>query len=320
MTDEKKPYFTYKDRVFRLLFRDRGRLLELYNALNDTDYTDVDSLTVTTLENAIYMKMKNDVSFVIDCSMCLYEHQSSYCPNMPLRGFLYFADLYKKYIKDVDLSVRRQVKIPTPQYIVFYNGLERTEEEFVQKLSDSFENGEEGCMELIVRTININYGHNKELMDRCKSLADYAYFVAEIRRNLEELPFGEAVEQAVEVCIEKDILRDFLTEQKAEVIAMSIYEYNEEYVRKVFMEDGEELGYSRGLADGKSQGRTEGKAEGLKTLIKTIRNMKERNMDVAYMAELTGQEKEYIVEVLALLEAYPKENDLCITKRILEKA
>ena len=76
MTDEKKPYFTYKDRVFRLLFKDRKRLLELYNALNDTHYTDVENLTVTTLENAIYMKMKNDVSFVIDCSMCLYNHSS----------------------------------------------------------------------------------------------------------------------------------------------------------------------------------------------------------------------------------------------------
>ena len=255
MTDEKKPmYFTYKDRVFRLLYRDRNRLLELYNALNDTNYTNVDDLTVTTLENAIFIKMKNDVSFVIDCNMCLYEHQSTYCPNMPLRGFLYFADLYKKYIKDVDLSVSRQVKIPTPHYVVFYNGTERKEQEFTQKLSDAFEDDSEGCMELIVKTININYGYNQELMSKCKSLADYAYFVAEIRKNLENMPLQEAVEHAVDICIEKDILKDFLMEQKSEVIAMSIYEYNEEYVRKVLFEDGVEKGYNRGAEEERIQG------------------------------------------------------------------
>lgn len=243
MTDEKKPFYrTYKDRVFRMLYRDKTRLLELYNALNDTSYANVDDLTVTTLENAIYIKMKNDVSFVIDCNMCLYEHQSSYCPNMPLRGFLYFADLYKKYIKDIDLSARKQIKIPAPQYIVLYNGTERKEEEFVQKLSEAFEGGRKGCIELEVRTININRGHNEQLLNKCKVLADYAYFVAEVRRNLDTMALEEAVETAVDACIEQDILKDFLREQKAEVIAMSIYEYNEEYVRKTLLEEGMEKG------------------------------------------------------------------------------
>lgn len=144
VAEEPAVYHTYKDRVFRILFRDKKRLLELYNALNDTDYTNEDDLIVNTLENAIYMKMKNDISFVIDSDMCLFEHQSSYCPNMALRGFLYFADLYKKYVKDVDLSIRKKIMIPAPHYIVFYNGLERKEEEFTQKLSDFFEDGGKG--------------------------------------------------------------------------------------------------------------------------------------------------------------------------------
>ena len=193
---------------------------------------------------------KNDVSFVIDCSMHLYEHQSSYCPNMPLRGFLYFADLYKKHIKDIDLSVSKRIKIPTPQYIVFYNGKEREEEEFVQKLSDSFENEGKGCIELTVRNININHGHNKKLMSKCKTLADYAFFVAEIRKNLGSMPLQKAVELAVDTCIEKDVLKEFLLEQKAEVIAMSIYEYNEEYVRKTLFEDGMEQGMEKELEHG----------------------------------------------------------------------
>lgn len=243
-------YRTYKDRVFRLLFKDKKRLLELYNALNHTSYTNEDDLTINTLENAIFMKMKNDVSFIIDCDMCLYEHQSTYCPNIPLRGFLYFADLFKIHIKDADLSVKRRITIPTPRYVVFYNGSERQEEEFIQKLSDSFEGNKEGCIELTVKTININYGHNKDLMEKCKSLADYAYFIAKIRENLENMSLQVSVEEAIESCIRQNILKDFLLEQKAEVIAMSIYEYNEEYVKKTLFEDG----YDAGKLDGMGMG------------------------------------------------------------------
>jgi len=260
-------YHTYKDRVFRLLFKDRKRLLELYNALNNTHYTNEDDLTINTLENAIYMKMKNDISFIIDCNMCLYEHQSSYTPNMPLRGFLYFADLYKKLLKDTDLSTRRLVRIPTPHYIVFYNGLAQKEEEFVQHLSDAYEDDKEGCMELTVRVININLGHNKELLDKCSSLYGYAYFVSAVRKYLETMELTDAVGLAVEECLRKDILTDFLLEHKAEVIAMSIYEYNEEYVKKVLYEDGMEAGYSRGYGEGVNSGIELGAARKLVQII-----------------------------------------------------
>ncbi len=251
-------YTTYKDRVFRLLFRDKKRLLELYNALNNTYYANEEELQVTTLENAIFIKMKNDECFIIDSNMCLYEHQSSYCPNMPLRGFLYFADLYKKHIISAELSTHKLIKIPTPHYIVFYNGTECKEEEFEQRLSAAFEDDSEGCIELKVRTININHGHNKELMERCRTLAEYAQFVAKIRDKLQSMLLEDAVKNAVEECIKEGILRTFLLEQKAEVIAMSIYEYNEEYARKAFFEEGAAAGYESGKEDGYVKGRTEG--------------------------------------------------------------
>ena len=245
-------YRSYKDRVFRMLFNNKEKLLELYNALNGTNYTNAEDLTINTLENAIYINMKNDVSFIIDFNMCLYEHQSTFSPNMPLRGLLYFADLYKKLLSNTDLSVRNLIRIPTPYYVVFYNGLEKKDEEFEQKLSDAFETGGEGCIELKVRAININIGHNKELLEKCKTLYGYSYFVAEIRKNLELMELRQAVELAVEECIEKDILRDFLLAQRNEVVAMSIYEYNEEYVRKFFFEDGEKTGYDKGKEEGDS--------------------------------------------------------------------
>lgn len=266
VTEERQPYRTYKDRVFRILFKDKKRLLELYNALNDTHYGNVEDLSVNTLENAIYMKMKNDISFVIDYNMCLYEHQSSYCPNMPLRGFLYFADLYKKILKDTDLSINRQIKIPTPHYIVFYNGLAKKEAEFTQKLSGAFEDDSGGCIELTVRTLNINYGQNESLLQKSPSLYGYSYFVAAVRKNLDVMRFKEAAEAAVDECIEKDILKDFFLEQKSEVIAMSIYEYNEEYVKKVLYEDGEASGYKKGEESGYRKGEA-------KTLVQNIESL-----------------------------------------------
>ena len=293
-------YTTYKDRVFRLLYRDRKRLLELYNALNGTDYDNVEDLQVTTLENAIFIKMKNDVSFIIDSDMCLYEHQSTYCPNMPLRGFLYFADLYKKYIKDVELSTRKLIRIPAPHYVVFYNGTERKEEEFEQRLSTAFEDDKEGCIELKVRTININYGHNKELLEKCKTLAGYSYFVAKIRSNLERMPLEEAVTVAVEECIRENVLREFLLEQKSEVIAMSIYEYNEEYARKTFFEEGQESGYASGKKAGYDQGKKAGIDIGIdigiaKQLVQSVE---------AIMKKLSCDEQEACESIGATVEKY----------------
>ncbi|MDD6810959.1 MAG: hypothetical protein PUD93_03690 [Lachnospiraceae bacterium] len=290
----------YKDRIFRMLFKDKRRLLELYNALNGTSYDKEEDLTINTLENAIFMKMKNDVSFIIDLEMCLYEHQSSYCPNMPLRGFFYFADLYKSYILDVDLSVSRRIMIPAPQYIVFYNGTERTEEEFTQRLSESFEGNQEGCMELTVRTININYGHNKELMEKCKPLAEYAYFIAEIRKNLETMSMQEAVEEAVETCIREDVLKEFLLEQKAEVIAMSIYECNEEYVRKTLYEDGYESGKVEGYDSGQN-----------KMLLKNVESAMEKlNINLEQACNILDVELEAYERAKAVLEADNKKKNL----------
>ena len=259
-TDTPPVYRTYKDRVFRLLFNNRKRLLELYNALNGSHYANEEELTINTLENAVYMKMKNDISFIVESNMCLYEHQSGYCPNMPLRGLFYFSDLYKKLLKDVDLSVRKRIRIPSPRYVVFYNGLERKEEELIQKLSESYEDGNEGCMEITVHTININRGHNRSLLEKSPSLYGYSFFVSLVREKMERMKLNEAVESAVEECIRKDILKDFLLEQKAEVVAMSIYEYNEEYAKKANFEAGEEEGYERGREAGREEGLEAGQA------------------------------------------------------------
>ena len=88
----------YKDTVFRMLFTDRKNLLSLYNAVNGSSYEDPDALEIVTLENAIYMGMKNDLAFIVDTGLFLYEHQSTYNPNMPLRDLFYIAGEYQKLV------------------------------------------------------------------------------------------------------------------------------------------------------------------------------------------------------------------------------
>lgn len=240
----------HKDKLFRFYFMDKKRLLSLYNALNGTSYTDPEALEVNTLNNASFISMKNDISSIIDSEMCLYEHQSTLCPNMPLRGLFYFAKLYQKLVSEKELSSPKRVIVSTPKYVVFYNGKEKNDKEFVQYLSDSFEKKEDACMEVEVRHINVNYDTHHELLERCKEIEDYAYFIHEIRQNAERFPIEEAVNRAIEHCIERGVMKEFLIEHRAEVASMSIEHFNME----VFVKDSREVGYEEGIKQGIEQG------------------------------------------------------------------
>ena len=125
-----------KDTVFRMLFQEKENLLSLYNALNKTTYTDTDRLEITTLENAVYMNYKNDVSFVFDSRLLIYEHQSTVNPNMPLRDLTYVTKVLQGRTKDQNLYGTSLVKIPAPKFIVFYNGVDFQPELQILKLSD----------------------------------------------------------------------------------------------------------------------------------------------------------------------------------------
>lgn len=264
----------HKDRVFRMYFSDKVRLLSLYNALNETEYTNPDELEINTLENAIFMTMKNDISFILDSEMCLYEHQSTLCPNMPLRGLIYFASLYGKHVSVKELSGKKRVVVPTPKYVVFYNGKERKEAEFTQYLSDSFKRKEDACMEVSVRHINVNYDSKHDVLRRCPELNEYAFFVREVRKNAESLSIADAVNKAISDCIEQDIMKEFLIEHRAEVADMSIYEFNmEEFVKST-----KEAGFEEGREEGRKEGR----------------------MDSAKRFVLSGMSPEQVAEILEL--------------------
>ena len=220
----------YKDTLFRMIFREEKNLLQLYNAVNGTNYTDEGVLEIVTLENAIYMNVKNDLAFIIDFQLNLYEHQSTYNPNMPLRNLIYVAKEYQKLVNNQSIYSSTLVKIPTPRFIVFYNGMDEKQERCVLKLSDAFEKKTKTPeLELKVLMININHGKNTELLEQCRLLKEYMQYVERVRTYAEKLPIEEAVEQAVTECIAEDILAEFLRKYRAEAIAVSIFEYNEEW-------------------------------------------------------------------------------------------
>lgn len=269
----------HKDRLFRLIFgteENKQNLLDLYNALNNTNYNKLADLEITTLDDVIYMGMKNDVSLLVHSRMSLYEHQSTYNPNMPIRGMMYNGKLYAKYIEKNNLNIygEKLIKLPAPQYIVFYNGNKNHADEEILRLSDAFEGCEktEGY-EWTARMLNINYGRNRELMEKCKPLKDYAILVDKIKRySREKESIEEAVEQAIKECIKEDVLADFLKKHKAEVKDLCITEYNEERVMDAIRSEGYEEGHISGLQ--------EERLNGIRNLIQVILDLGE-DMEVA---------------------------------------
>lgn len=241
----------HKDNVFRMLFSDENMLLMLYNAINDTNYADTSLLKITTLENAVYMSVKNDVSCMVDMRLELYEHQSSVNPNMPLRDLDYIADTFANFYSDKDIYSSNPIELPNPRFIVFYNGEQNQPAIKTYKLSDLYvHKGEEPNLELIVTQININAGYNKDLMEKCQVLKEYMLYVERVRRYQKDMSIEKAVNRAVDECIEEGILADFLRKNRAEVVRMSIYEYDEKLHAQTLLKDGIRIGKEEGREEG----------------------------------------------------------------------
>ena len=240
------PRRNYKDSLFRMVFREKKELLSLYNAINGTAYEDPEELIVTTIEDVLYMGRKNDISFLIKDVMNLYEHQSSVNPNMPLRGLIYISMLYQGYIEQNNLDIYSStlLKLPTPKYLVFYNGTKAEPDRQELRLSDSFiKREEQPDLECRAVVLNIKYGHNKKLMEACRKLYEYSRFVETIRGYLNTgMKLGAAMDQAIEDCIRFDILKEFLLKHRGEVKQVILTEYNQERHAKTLLEEGRKQG------------------------------------------------------------------------------
>ena len=302
----------YKDTVFRMLFSEKENLLSLYNAVTGNAYQNADDLKIVTLENAIYMGMKNDLAFMLETNIYLYEHQSTLNPNIPLRDLIYIGIEYQQYVDDKSLYSSRLQKIPAPKFMVFYNGTDAVDDRVELRLSNAYEHlAGEPDLELKVLMLNVNEGHNKELMEQCQTLKEYAIYVARVRKYTSEMNLNDAVARAIDECIKEGILVEFLRKNGSEVKMVSILEYDKEWEEKKLRKAEYEAGRSEGIEIGKSEGIEIGKSEGIeigkskgieigrdKAMAEFVCNMIKYGFSIEKIAEVTGKNAEQIQTIL----------------------
>ena len=253
----------YRSDVFSLLLQEKERALEVYNAMNGTSYDDPELVEIVPVENrGISLSVRNDASFVLDASLSIYEHQSTICPNMPVRSLIYFANIIHERIRKKNVYGKTLIRIPTPRFVVFYNGTEAAPERYEMRLSDAFEKKDE-CpqIELICQFYNINAGYNEGLLAKCPTLRDYMYFVDLVRRYHEKDGFKNlrgAIERAIDQCIAENVLKQFLIEHRSEVMKMMQLDYTFERQLELEREEGRAEGREEGREAGRAEGREEG--------------------------------------------------------------
>ena len=253
----------YKDTVFRMLFSEKENLLSLYNAVTGNAYQNADDLKIVTLENAIYMGMKNDLAFMLETNIYLYEHQSTLNPNIPLRDLIYIGIEYQQYVDDKSLYSPRLQKIPAPKFMVFYNGTDAVDDRVELRLSNAYEHlAGEPDLEL------------KDLMEQCQTLKEYAIYVARVRKYTSEMNLNDAVARAIDECIKEGILVEFLRKNRSEVKMVSILEYDKEWEEKKLRKSEYEAGKSDGIEIAEER---------------MIHNMIKLDFPIEKIAEVTGK-------------------------------
>ena len=260
---------TFRDTLFRSIYsgkddRSKRWLLSLYNALSGKNYTDISALEITTIDDVIYVTMKNDLSFLINSEMHLFEQQSTVNPNMPLRGLLYFAQLYQKEVakRKLDIFGRSRIKIPSPKFVVFYNGTQEQDDIVKYRLSDLFEvSDSSGEFEWTATVININKKHNETLQKNCKSLYHYCVFVDRVKANLnKKMEPKDAINEAVDFAIKGNFLEGYFKEQRMNIVGNLLTVFNQE--------DYDRNRRAEGFEDGVEYGKEAASIENAKNLLK----------------------------------------------------
>ena len=273
----------HKDRLFCLIFgseKYKENALELYNAMNGSNFTDPDDISIETLNDAIYLKRKNDAAYLVNGHLALVEEQSSINPNMPLRGFNYFSELYSRYVRNNSFNIysSKLLKIPTPQYIVFYVGDKNAPPCEKLRLSNMFtcDDFTKGDFEWTATVYNLLDDENAPLLKRSKTLADYVYFVEKVREFSYTMSKLDAINKAVDMCIEEGRLLKILSEGKAEVRDLLIYEFDE-------------VAYERDLRE---EGREEGRAEGEANMVKRLFSKGKTATEISELLDIPSTEIE----------------------------
>lgn len=272
----------FKSNVFSMLMEIPEYALETFNGVNDSHYENPSDIVYKRLDRSFSLSLRNDASFFIDMHLNLYGHQSTYNPNLPLRGLIYFTDILKDYIKNENLYGRKQIKLPTPHFVVFYNGTEKRPETEILTLSSAFiHTSDIPELELICRIYNINPENHPRILDKCHILKEYMILVDTINHLIKDGVFLEqAIQQGIDICIQNHVLEEFLCTHKTEVTKIMTLDYTFErqleFAKKESMEEGHSIGLNEGLSEGHSLGLSEGHSlglnEGLHALIQTLKN------------------------------------------------
>ncbi len=294
----------HKDGLFCRLFSDRENALSLYNALTGSSYADADGLEIVTLEDAVYLSQKNDCAVCVQTSLALFEQQSSWNPNMPLRGLLYFAAEYAGWLArhKVDVHSSTLVKIPSPSYFVLYNGTEKQVEKMDLRLSEAFEKPAEGY-EWTAHVVNVNAGHNTGILERCPLLGDYAAFIADIRQGQADgMSLTEVVDAAVDTCIRRGgKLADFMRKHKAEVNSMYLFGVDFEKIHwEAVKKEAREAARKEMFEEGQRDGLSQGQERDLRNLMDSLSMTAEQAMDAL---KIPAEEREKYAARLGVVPA-----------------
>lgn len=294
----------YKDSVFVDLFSEdekaKENFLSLYNALHGTDLKDTEQLKTVRLDQVLYMTFYNDVSYLVDNKIIvLAEHQSTINPNMPLRCLEYVSRLYETLFESKEKYSRKLLKIPVPEFYVFYNGEEPYPSDKTLKLSEAFiERGTETNLELTVKVININRQNRHPVLENCRTMQEYSIFVETVRK-WKDIDSQNGFEKAVEECIENNILREYLKRKTKEVLNMLLAEYDYETDIAVQRAEEHEIAFAEGIEQGIEQGIERGIEQGFsdgsyKKALETAKLMKGMNYPINDICTISGLSVEEI--------------------------
>ena len=240
----------YKSDLFSMLMQEKKYALETYNAINNSDYKNPEAIEIITLEHGVSLSIRNDASFILDMSANYYEHQSTYSPNMPLRNLLYYTEDVRRWIRKEEKNIygRSTIPVPTPHFVVFYNGKQKRPEQEIQRLSDSFtKQTDHPELELTCRVININPGNNVNIMQRSSALAGYSYLIELVRKYEPDMVLEEAIRRAIDECIAEDILAEFLRAHRNEVEKIMNLDFTHERQLELTARDEYNAGVQQGI-------------------------------------------------------------------------
>ena len=284
----------YKSSIFAMLYEKKENIMDLYNGIYDEKCTDPEEITVNTLtdedgvESGIFARFRNDLSFIFGAYLNLFEHQSTINNNIPVRMLIYVVELITKLIPKEHLYREKAVKIPSPRFVVFYNGSKEAPLKKEIRLSDQYISEQaDADLELKVVVYNINTDNGSELLKKSRTLGEYMIFVDRARTALketkDELQKKRALERVIDECIAEGIMSELLEERREEIIVTSILNYDQAAHEQALHDDGFEAGTENTLLNN------------VRSLMKTMKMTVDEAMDAL---QITGTERDSIAKAM----------------------